>query len=216
MKLRKFLVKYRLPLAFLLLLLGGYVTYTSGFWPAFIFYLFAALVTFFHFFIGPITLIQKLVENGDIEEAQSLLNSVKYPQLLYKPVRSAYYMLQSNFATITEDFDKAEDDIRKSMAAGVADPSLEGTAFLQLGMIAMKKGNTKQAFENLRKAVKAGIPDANSEAGAYLQLSSLSVQRRDYRAAKNYFRKAKSLKPSAPEIKSQVKEMEKYIARIPG
>ncbi len=216
MKLRKFLVKNRLALAVLLFILGAYVTYASGFWPAFIFYLAGVLVTFFHFFIGPITLIQKLVENGEIEEAQSLLNGVKYPQLLYKPVRSAYYMLQSNFATITEDFDKAEDDIRKSMKAGVADPSLEGTAFLQLGMIAMKKGNTKEAFENLRKAVKAGIPDKNSESGAHLQLASLSVQRRDYRAAKNYFRKAKSLKPDSPEIKSQIKEMEKYISRIPG
>lgn len=196
--------------------MGVYITYNSGFWPAFIFYLLGLLAIAFELFIGPITVIQKLVENGEIEKSKSLLKSVRFPNLLYKPIRSAFYMLESNFATLNEDFDKAEEDIKKSIASGSSDPSLGGMAYMQLGMIAMKKGNNKEAFENLRKAVKEGIPDKDSEAGAYLQLASLSVQRRDYRAAKNYFRKAKSLKPQNPEIKSQIKEMERYISRIPG
>ncbi len=216
MNMRYFLVKNRLALGILSLLLGAYVTYTSGFWPAFIFYLVGVLTLVFHFLVGPITLIQKLVENGELDKAKTLLNSVKFPKLLYKPIRSAYYMLQSNFATLSEDYDKAEEDIRRSIESGKSDPNLGGTAYLQLGMLAMKKGNTKDAYENLMKAVKEGIPDKESEAGAYLQLSSLNVQRRNYKAAKNFFRKAKSLKPSSPEIKSQLKEMEKYISRIPG
>ncbi len=216
MSIRYFLVKYRLPLALLIIGLGVYVTTTSGFWPSFIFYLVGVVSLVFHFMVGPITLIQKLVGQGDIDRARVLLDGVKFPKLLYKPVRSAYYMLQSNFATLNEDFDKAESDIRKSIESGASDPNLGGTAYMQLGMLAMKKGNHKEAFENLRKAVKEGIPDNDSEAGAYLQLSSLSVQRRNYKAAKNYFRKAKNLKPQSAEIKSQMKEMEKYMSRIPG
>ncbi len=216
MNFRYFLVKNRFLLALLVLAIGAYVNYTSSFWASFIFYLIGVLMLVFHFMVGPITLIQKLVENGEIDKARTLLNSVKYPKLLYKPIRSAYYMLQSNFATLSEDYDKAEEDIRKSIESGKADPNLGGTAYLQLGMLAMKKGNTKEAYQNLMKAVKEGIPDKESEAGAYLQLSSLNVQRRNYKAAKNFYRKAKSLKPSSPEIKSQLKEMEKYISRIPG
>ncbi len=216
MNLRYFLVKNRFFIALALIALGAYVNATSGFWPAFILYLVGLLTLVFHFMVGPITLIQKLVENGDLDRARVLLDGVKHPKLLYKPIRSAYYMLQSNFATLNEDYDKAEEDIRRSLESGQADPNLGGTAYLQLGMLAMKKGDTKEAYKNLMKAVKEGIPDKESEAGAYLQLSSLNIQRRNYKAAKNFYRKAKSLKPTTSEIKSQLKEMEKYISRIPG
>ena len=42
------------------------------------------------------------------------------------------------------------------------------------------------------------------------------MTKREFRAAKDFFRKAKSLKPTTPQIVSQIKEIEKYISRIPG
>jgi hypothetical protein len=42
------------------------------------------------------------------------------------------------------------------------------------------------------------------------------MNKREFRAAKEFFRKAKALKPTTPEIVKQVKEIEKYISRIPG
>jgi hypothetical protein len=42
------------------------------------------------------------------------------------------------------------------------------------------------------------------------------LQKREYRAAKDFFRKTKALKPTNPEIVKQIKEVEKYISRIPG
>jgi tetratricopeptide (TPR) repeat protein len=151
-----------------------------------------------------------------MEGAQKLLNKVKYPKLLYKPVRSSYYMLRANMSTMSEDLDQAEADLKKGLEAGMPEKEYEGTAYLQLGAIAFKKGNTKEAYEYLRKAVKIGLPDKDSEATAYLQLSGICMQRRDFRSAKAFFSKAKACKAKNEQVVSQIQEMSKYIARIPG
>ena len=99
---------------------------------------------------------------------------------------------------------------------GMPEKEYEGTAYLQLGAISMKKGNSKDAYAHLRKAVQLGLPDQDNLATAYLQLSSICVQRRDFRNAKIYFGKAKSCKATNAQVVEQIKEMSKYIARIPG
>jgi tetratricopeptide (TPR) repeat protein len=169
-----------------------------------------------HFMIGPITLIQKHIEDGDFEGAQALLAKVKYPNLLYKPVRSAYFMLKSNFSTMSENYEDAEADIRKSLDAGIADKTVEGGAYLQLGMIAYKKGNRKEAYEHIKKSLVLGLPDKDSEASAYLQLCGICGERRDFKGMKFYYQKAKACKSKNETIVSQLKEMDKYISRIPG
>jgi len=216
MNFRRFIVFYRIPLAVVLLALGFWLGFSVTWWIAWIPFLAAILMVVAYFLIGPMTLIQGYIEAGDMEGAQALIDKVKYPNLLYKPIRSSYYMLRANFSTIGEDLDKAEADLRKGLEAGLPEKEYEGTAYLQLGAIAQKKGNTKEAFEHLRKAVKIGLPDKDNEATAYLQLSSISVQRRDFRSAKMYFAKAKACKPTNAQVVDQLKEMGKYMARIPG
>lgn len=216
--LRRFLVLNRLWIAIVLIALGIYITVATknGIWVSWIFFLVAIIMAVAHFMIGPITLIQKHVEDGDFEGAQKLLSRVKYPNLLYKPVRSAYYMLKSNFSTISENFEDAEADIRKSLEAGISDKNMEGGAYLQLGLIAYRKGNKKDAYEHLRKAVQIGLPDKDSEASAFLQLSGICGERRDFKGMKHYFAKAKACKSKNESVVNQIKEMEKYISRIPG
>ncbi|MBL7683421.1 MAG: tetratricopeptide repeat protein [Flavipsychrobacter sp.] len=214
--LRRFVVNNRLLLAVVLIGLGIWVGMEVTWWIGWIPMLVAILMVVAHFMIGPMTLIQKYIEDGDMEGAQKLLDGVKYPNLLYKPVRSSYYMLRANFSTMGEDLDKAESDLRKGLAAGMPEKEYEGTAYLQLGSIAYKKGNKKEALENMRKAIKVGLPDEDSKATAYLQLSSLLLERRDFKSAKMYFAKAKACKATNDQIVSQVKEMAKYMARIPG
>ena len=153
--LRRILVLYRLPIAAVLIALGVFITIQvkHGIWVSWIIFLLAILMIVAHFMIGPITLVQKHIEAGDFDGAQALLARVKYPNLLYKPVRSAYFMLKSNFSTMNENYEDAEADIRKSLDAGIADKSVEGGAYLQLGMIAYKKGNKKEAYENIKKSL---------------------------------------------------------------
>lgn len=214
--LRRFLVNNRLLLAVVLIALGFWTGFSVTWWIAWIPFLVAIIMVTAHFMVGPMTLIQGYVENGDMEGAQKLLDKVKYPNLLYKPIRSSYYMLRANFSTMGEDLDKAEADLKKGLEAGMPEKEYEGTAYLQLGSIAYKKGDTKGALEYLRKAVKIGLPDEDSKATAFLQLSSLYLQRRDFKSAKLYFNKAKSAKATNDQVVSQIKEMTKYMARIPG
>lgn len=214
--LRRFLVLNRLLIAVFLIALGIYlgikVTWWLGWLPVFI----ALLVVVAHFMAGPVTLMQRYIENGDVEGAQKLIAKVKYPNLLYKPIRSAYYMLKANFSTMNEDLDSAETDLKKGLESGSTDKDFQGTALLQLGSIAYRKGNTREAYENLRNALKAGLPDADSNATAYLQLASICLQRRDFKGSKFYYARAKAAKPKNEQIIEQLNEMKKYMSRIPG
>ncbi len=215
MNFRRIFVFYRIPIAIGLIALGFLAGFKVTWWIAWIPFLVAILMIVAEFLIGPMTLIQGYMEAGDMEGAQKLLTRVKYPNLLYKPIRSSFYMLQANFSTMGDDLDKAESQLRKGLETGT-EKEYEGTAYLQLGAIAQKKGNTKEAYEHLRKAVNIGLPDKDNEATAYLQLSSICIQRRDFRNAKIYFNKAKSCKPTNAQVVEQLKEMAKYIARVPG
>jgi Tfp pilus assembly protein PilF len=115
-----------------------------------------------------------------------------------------------------QDFDTAEKHMKKSLSLGMPMKEAEGANKLQLGMLAMQKGNIREAENYIRQAIRAGLPDKENEAAAYLQLSSIMVNKREFRAAKEYFRKVKKLKPTTPQIVDQVKQMEKYITRMPG
>lgn len=216
-KLRRFIVLQRVPIALVLIGIGFWIGFgvSGGWWIAWLPFLIAILMVVAHFLVGTMTLVQGAIEDGDMDEAEYLLRRIRKPGWLYKPVRSSYYMLRANISTMTDDLDKAETDLKKGLESGT-DKDFQGTAYLQLGSIAYRKGNTKEAYEHLRKAIQAGLPDKDNEATAYLQLSSLCMERRDFRGAKMYFNKAKSAKPKNEQILAQIREMSKYISRIPG
>jgi tetratricopeptide (TPR) repeat protein len=216
MKFYNLLIKYRLHLGIVLIVVGIIVNILSGFWPAFPAYLIAVILIAGHFFIGPLRLIQEHMETGNMEGAEKVLNSVKYPNLLYKPIRSAYYTIRGQIAMMKQDFDSAETNMKKGLDLGSPIKEVEGANLLQIGMIAMQKGNFKQGESYIRQAIRKGLPDKENEAAAYLQMCNIMMNKREFRAAKEFFKKTKALKPTNPQILQQVKEIEKYISRIPG
>lgn len=209
-------IRYRFWIGIVILALAIFVNVTSGFWPAFILYLTAVIMLFTHFFFGPLRLIQEHLEGGDFEGAEKILNMIKYPGLLYKPVRSVYYTLKGNIAMMQQDFDSAEKHMNKSLELGLPMKEAEGANKLQLGMMALQKGDMKKGEGLIRAALKVGIPDKESAALAYLQMSQIMMNKREFRAAKDYFRRAKAEKPTAKQVVDQIKQIEKYISRIPG
>lgn len=216
MKAYNLLIRYRLPIAIVLLLVGGYVNYAAGFWPAFPLYLIGVVLLFSHFFFGPLRLIQSYMEEGDLDGAEKVLNSIKYPNLLYKPIRSVYYTLKGNIAMSKQDFDSAEVMMKKGLDLGMPVKEAEGASLLQMGMLSIQKGNNKQGENYIRQAIRKGLPDKENEAAAYLQMCSIMMNKREFRAAKDFFRKAKACKPTTPQIVDQLKQIEKYISRMPG
>jgi tetratricopeptide (TPR) repeat protein len=216
MKFYTWLIRYRLYLGLVLIAVGVWANYYSGFWPAFPAYLIGLILIAGHFFIGPLRLIQEHMETGDIEGAKRVLNGVKYPNLLYKPIRSAYFTFKGQLAMMEQDFDSAEKNMKKGLDLGTPMKEVKGASMLQMGMISLQKNDFKQAEKYIRQAIREGLPDKENEAAAYLQMCNIMMNKREFRAAKEFFRKAKALKPTTKEIVNQIKEIEKYISRIPG
>ncbi len=216
MKFYNLIIKYRFWLSLVALALAILVNFTSGFWPSFVLYLLAVIGLFSHFFIGPMRTIQEPMEQGNVEEVEKILKSIWFPGLLYKPIRSTYYTVKGNLAMMNQDFDTAEKHLKKSSALGSAMPEAEGSNKLQLGMMALQKGDFKNGESYIRAAIRLGIPDKESEAVAYLSMCQIFMNKREFRAAKDFFRRAKALKPTTKQVVDQIKEIEKYISRIPG
>lgn len=216
MKFYTWLIKYRLYVGIVFLVLGGVTNYFSGFWPAFPLYLIGIILIAGHFFFGPLRLIQEYMEKGDMDGAQKILNSIKYPNLLYKPIRSVYYTLKGNVAMMNQDFDTAEKNMKKGLDLGMPMKEAEGASLLQMGMLAMQKNDIKGAESYIRNALRKGLPDKENAAAANLQMCSIMMNKREFRAAKDFFRRAKAQKPTTPQIVDQIKQIEKYISRMPG
>ena len=223
MKWLNVIIKYRLPLGIAFLALAIFTNWQAGFWPSFTLYLIAVILIVGHFIFGPMRLIQESMETGDLEAAKKIIDSIKFPGLLIKPIRSVYYTVKGNLDMAEQKYESAEKHLKKSqdlMSGGglLADQmkQAEGPNKLQLGMLAMQRGDMKQAESYIRAAIRAGLPDKENEAAAFLQLSSIMINKREFRAGKEFFRKAKALKPTTPQIADQIKQMEKYISRMPG
>jgi Tfp pilus assembly protein PilF len=108
--------------------------------------------------------------------------------------------------------------MKKSEQLGMPMAEAEGANKLQLGMLAMQRGDHKQGESYIRAAIRAGIPDADGAAMAYLQMCQIYMQKgdmRSLRAAKEMFRKAKDQKPTNKDVE-QIKKLNSYISRIPG
>ena len=216
MKFYSLLIKYRLYIGIVIILGGIALNYSSGFWPAFPLYFVGLILIAGHFFFGPLRLIQVDLESGNIEGAEKVLNSIKAPGLLYKPIRSVFYTLKGNIAMMKQDFDGAEIMMKKGLSLGMPMKEAEGASLLQMGMLKMQKNDIKQAENYIRQAIRSGLPDKENEAAAYLQMCSIMMNRREFRSAKDFFRKAKALKPKTEQLVDQIKQIEKYISRIPG
>ena len=137
MKFYNLLIKYRLQLGIALIIIGGATNYFSGFWPAFPLYFVGLILVLGHFFFGPLRLIQEYLESGDMEGAEKVLNTIKFPGLLYKPIRSAYYTLKGNVAMMKQDYDGAEKMMKKGLDLGMPMKEAEGASMLQMGMLSI-------------------------------------------------------------------------------
>jgi tetratricopeptide (TPR) repeat protein len=206
-----------------LLALAIFTNIQAGFWPSFLLYLIAVILIVGHFLFGPMRLIQTYMEEGDMEGSKKVLDSIWFPGLLIKPVRSVYYTIKGNLDMVNQNYESAEKNLKKSndLMSGSSlmqgqMKQAEGANKLQLGMLAIQKGDMKQGESYIRAAIRAGLPDNENNAAAYLQLCSIMMNKREFRAAKEYFRKAKGFKPTTPQIVDQIKQIEKYIGRMPG
>ncbi len=224
MKFYNIYIKYRFWLGLVFIALGIWVHISSGFWSAFLLYLIGVVSVFTHIFFGPLRLIQADMEAGNMEGAKKIVDSIWFPNLLFKPIRSVYYTLKGNMAMFSQDFDGAEENLKKGQSLmagstgmmGMPMKEAQGANNLQLGMLALQKNDLKKAEGHIRQALKDGLPDKENKAVALLQMCSIMMNRREFRAAKDFFKRAKAEKPTNKEVVDQIKQLEKYLSRVPG
>lgn len=213
----KLYVKYRFYAAFVLIAIGILlqIFVHKGWQWSILLYIVSVGFILFDILIGPMRYLQKKVEVGDIEGAKEVMSWIRFPNLLIKPVRQGYYMLQSNFDMANQDLVSAEANIRKSLAnkSDMLGSSQEGISYLQLGGIALQKGDNKEALKNLKVAIQKGLPDDDNLGTAYLQICTIYAQRREMKVAKEFLRRANLLKVKNEELKKQLKEINKQMAR---
>ena len=113
----------------------------TGFWPAFPLYFVGLIGLLSHFFIGPMRLLQGPMEQGNMHEVEKILNTIWFPNLLYKPIRSTYYTVKGNVAMMNQDFDTAEKTMKNGLDLGMPMKESEGASMLQVGMLAMQKND---------------------------------------------------------------------------
>lgn len=210
-------ILYRIPVVIALVALGVLSHVYGDAILAWILYFLALVSLMLYFMIGTMRLVKDAVEDGNVDEALVYIKRIKFPKLLVKPVRSAYYMMQSTLSMASNDLSAAEQNIRNSLnTKSSLTGDMQGTNMMQLGFIQLRQGKVKEGRANLMEALKAGIPDKENKAGVYLQLCSIEIQRKQNRMGKEYFRKAKALNPKSKELVDQIKMMEKSISRLPG
>lgn len=210
-------ILYRIPVVIALITLGVLSHLYGDAILAWILYFLALVSLALYFMIGTMRLVKDAVEDGNVDEAMVYIKKIRFPRLLVKPVRSAYYMMQSTLSMASNDLSTAEQNIRNSLnTKSSLTGDMQGTNLMQLGFIQLRQGKVKEGRANLLEAIKAGIPDKENKAGVYLQLCSLEIQRKQNRMGKEYFKKAKALNPKSREIVDQIKMMEKSISRLPG
>lgn len=216
MKFYNILIKYRFWLGLAALALGVVAQMTVDIWTGILLYSTAFIAILTHFIIGPLRLVQKPMEEGNVEEVKRIIDTVWFPGLLIKPIRSSFYTLKANMDMASQDFASAEINLKKSASIGSSMAETEGANKLQLGMLAMQRNDFKAGERYTKEALKAGLPDKESEAMAHLAMVQAYLNRREFKAAKDFFRRAKGCKPKAEQTVKQIKEMEKYLSRIPG
>src|SRR5690349_2463836 len=102
MKLLRLFILYRLPLGILLIVAGIAVNILDGIGFAWMLYLAGLICIGMHFLFGTLRLVQQAIQDGEPETAQKYMEMIKYPQFLFKPIRSSYYFLQSNMAMVNK------------------------------------------------------------------------------------------------------------------
>jgi len=217
MKFLRFYIIYRLYIAIGLIALGIFLHLEVDTISAWLCYIAAFISLLLYFMMGSMRLVQEAVTEGDVEGAMKYMELIKFPKLLFKPIRMGYYMLQSNLALATDNLDVAEANIRKSLQTNstlVGD--VRGSNLLQLGFVQLRKGNSKEARKHILEALQAGLPDKENLAAAHLQLCSIEMQRNNYRVAKEHYKKAKAAKPKSEELVKQIAMLDKQMPRIPG
>jgi hypothetical protein len=111
------------------------------------------------------------------------------------------------------DFLKSEERLGLTFKPGWLYKANRAYYYLIKGTIAAQLRNDSQEAEAFfLRSQQTGLPSDNEEAMVFLQLANMAATKNKWNQAKNYFRNAKKLKVTEPQLKDQIKQFEKALS----
>jgi len=114
----------------------------------------AAFIAWGHFRNGTVLLAGKAMKQEKQEKAARLLGEIRYPERLGRSQRSQYYFLRGALELHGNRLETAKVAFEKALDIGVDNETDEAAAYINLGVIAVKEGDKKQAKSFLKKIEK--------------------------------------------------------------
>ncbi len=128
--------------------------------------------------------------------------------LLLGTLQSSAMMLQ------TGDLDGAEKRLGLTFFPNLLFPANKSVYFMVKSTLATHRQDWEGAESWVRKALAAGLPTDNEKAVAHFQLAQLAARKSNWQMAQKHLDNLKALpNVTEPQIKAQVKELEKALAQ---
>ena len=140
-----------------------------------------------------------------------------FPVLLVGLILFAVYILFGSVNSAAKhiqegDFDAADKKLNLTLKPDWLYVTQRAFYSIMKGSIAMNNKDMDGAERLFDKALNMDLPSDNEKAMVLLQLSNINASKSKWKAAKNYFREAKKLKVTEPQIKEQIGQFEKQLA----
>lgn len=114
-------------------------------------------------------------------------------------------------ATQQMDIDKAEKLLKLTITPKWLYATNRAYYFMLKGTIAISRNDMDEGEIWLKKAEEINLPTDNEKAVLQIQLAGIAINRGRWKQADIHYRNAKDLKISTPEIKEQMKQLEKAM-----
>lgn len=128
--------------------------YSRNYYPGGLFVISALLFSYGYFRYGAVNKSFQLLQKGENQKAEKLIDSVKHPNLLAKQQRGFYYFTKAIIEQDKGNTDNAEDFYLKALEYGVKTTNNEAIINLHLAKIYLERDLKAKARERLQKAKK--------------------------------------------------------------
>lgn len=141
------------------ILLGVVLNIAYGFWYAFPFYLVALILLVGYILTGTVTSAGQMLQQQDFEGAKKRLALTFFPNLLFGPGRSAYYMLKGSLAMQDKDYNQANSLFKEGEKSKYTTDNEKAVIYLQQANLAAMKNNFKDAQNLVKKADELNVTE---------------------------------------------------------
>jgi len=130
-----FFTNIRFLLVALFFILGIILHVQLGFGSAWYLYLASLLLLATHFLFGTVWQAFAKLRKGNLNEAELLINRVKRPDFLWKPVRSYYYFVKGMIALQRKQNDAGKTNLQTALEMGLRNPNDNALTALNIAHI---------------------------------------------------------------------------------